>query len=102
MAIRHASRLHARRGGAMSSRIEQAFLHEWSPAADARRAGNLDQAFAHLERAHILGQRRTLLPMRSHRNARCRLAKAVAARGRRPTRPHRCGADVLAIVDASG
>ena len=32
----------------------------------ARRAGRLDDAVRHLERAHVLGQRRTLLHMRSH------------------------------------
>jgi hypothetical protein len=35
-------------------------------AAEARRAGQLDRAFAHLERAHILGQRRTVAHVSIH------------------------------------
>ena len=40
-------------------RLAQAFEHEWRLARAARRAGDLDRAFHHLERAHILGQRHT-------------------------------------------
>ena len=50
----------------MSSVVEEAFLREWAAAVAARRGGDLDGAFAHLERAHIIGQRRTALHMRSH------------------------------------
>jgi hypothetical protein len=46
--------------------VREAFELEWKAAAAARRAGELDRAFGHLERAHILGQRRTWLHVRSH------------------------------------
>lgn len=48
------------------SRIDQAFAHEWDLARSARLAGAFDLAFHHLERAHILGQRRTWLHVKSH------------------------------------
>jgi hypothetical protein len=47
-------------------RLAQAFEHEWRLARDARRAGDLDRAFHHLERAHILGQRHTGRHVKSH------------------------------------
>jgi len=47
-------------------RLRQAFDREWQLARDARRAGSFDRAFHHLERAHILGQRRTRLHVKSH------------------------------------
>ena len=50
----------------MSSQMQEAFLREWSAAAAVRLAGDLDAAFAHLERAHIIGQRRTWLHTRAH------------------------------------
>lgn len=50
----------------MTQTIAQAFAHEWQAAKNARKAGELDRAFAHLERAHILGQRHTWLHVRSH------------------------------------
>lgn len=46
--------------------VAQAFASEWQAARSAREAGQLDRAFAHLERAHILGQRHTWLHVRSH------------------------------------
>ena len=46
--------------------LEQAFANEWQLARRARQAGDLALAFHHLERAHILGQRRTWLHMKSH------------------------------------
>lgn len=66
MASRPGAELHASREAAMSSVVEEAFLREWAAAAALRLAGDLDGAFAHLERAHIIGQRRTLLHLRSH------------------------------------
>ena len=39
---------------------------EMPAARAAERGGNLDAAFAHLERAHILGQRNTLAHTRAH------------------------------------
>lgn len=48
------------------TRLEQAFAHEWALARAARLAGAHDVAFRHLERAHILGQRRTWLHVKSH------------------------------------
>ncbi len=50
----------------MTQTITQAFASEWQAATSAREARQFDRAFAHLERAHILGQRRTWLHMRSH------------------------------------
>ena len=44
----------------MSPRLKAAFSAEMQLARDYFRAGNLDSAFVHLERAHILGQRDTL------------------------------------------
>ena len=46
--------------------LAQAFEHEWQQARAARLAGDLDLAFHHLERAHILGQRHTVRHVRSH------------------------------------
>jgi hypothetical protein len=43
-----------------------AFEQEWQFAASARATGQLELAFHHLERAHILGQRDTVLHVRSH------------------------------------
>ena len=48
------------------SRLEQVFADEWNLARAARLAGAHDQAFHHLERAHILGQRRTWMHVKSH------------------------------------
>ena len=48
------------------TRLDQAFAQEWDLAQAARRGGDLNLAFHHLERAHILGQRRTWLHMKSH------------------------------------
>lgn len=39
---------------------------EWRLAAEARAAGELERAFHHLERAHVLGQRSTRRHVRSH------------------------------------
>lgn len=46
--------------------LSQAFEKEWRMAQVARRAGDLDRAFHHLERAHILGQRQTWRHIKSH------------------------------------
>lgn len=46
--------------------IKAAFEQAWQAAVDARCAGALEVAFAHLERAHILGQRRTWPHVRTH------------------------------------
>lgn len=50
----------------MSDPLRSAFDHEWRLAVAARRSGNLETAFHHLERAHIVGQRHTWLHVRSH------------------------------------
>jgi hypothetical protein len=50
----------------MARVIEEAFAREWQLARAARHAGDLERAFGHLERAHILGQRSTRLHVRSH------------------------------------
>jgi len=50
----------------MSDALRLAFRHEWRLASEARQRQELDVAFAHLERAHILAQRRTWLHVRSH------------------------------------
>ena len=46
--------------------IRAAFDREWQLSLAARDAGDLNQAFGHLERTHILGQRTTRLHVRSH------------------------------------
>lgn len=51
---------------AWSPAIAAAFDQAWRAARDARRSGALDTAFGHLERAHILGQRRTGPHVRTH------------------------------------
>lgn len=50
----------------MQERIRAAFAQEWTWAEDARRSRDLDTAFRHLERAHILSQRLTWLHVRTH------------------------------------
>jgi hypothetical protein len=47
-------------------RIHAAWLVEMSKGRGERQANNLDAAFTHFERAHILGQRFTVLHVRSH------------------------------------
>jgi hypothetical protein len=46
--------------------ISEAFEREWQLSLAAREARDLERAFGHLERAHILGQRSTRLHVRSH------------------------------------
>lgn len=48
------------------TRLELAFDQEWELARVARGQGDLDRAFHHLERAHVLGQRRTWRHVKSH------------------------------------
>ena len=48
------------------SRLRTAFEHEWNQANAAEHLGELEVAFAHLERAHILSQSITWLHVRSH------------------------------------
>jgi hypothetical protein len=48
------------------NRLAAAFSNEWTLAQAARRAGDFDQAFHHLERAHILGQRHTWRHVKTH------------------------------------
>ncbi len=43
-----------------------AYDNEMAQARSAESAGDLDSAFAHLERAHILGQRNTWAHARAH------------------------------------
>ncbi|HSX59155.1 MAG TPA: DUF3703 domain-containing protein [Tahibacter sp.] len=50
----------------MNDPMAIAFRAEWDAAMAACAAGDLDAAFRRLERAHILGQRRTGLHVRSH------------------------------------
>lgn len=50
----------------MNPLLKQAFENEWRLARSARQAGRLDEAFAHLERAHILGQSATWRHVKSH------------------------------------
>lgn len=50
----------------MSDALQAAFDAEWQQSERARRAGSWVQAFHHLERAHVLGQRRTWLHVKSH------------------------------------
>jgi hypothetical protein len=46
--------------------LRAAFDAEWDQARAALRAHDLDAAFGHLERAHILGQRSTARHVRTH------------------------------------
>lgn len=46
--------------------LDQAFEQEWSQAVGACRQGDLESAFRHLERAHVLGQRSTWRHVKSH------------------------------------
>lgn len=48
------------------TRLAAAFAAEWALAEAARRAGQFELAFHHLERAHILGQKHTWLHVKSH------------------------------------
>jgi hypothetical protein len=50
----------------MKPELRTAFDREMAAAADAKSRGDLDLAFGHLERAHILGQRHTGPHIRSH------------------------------------
>jgi hypothetical protein len=50
----------------MNPRLRAAFSAEMQQAKEYFRAGDLDTAFAYLERAHILGQRDTLRHTWSH------------------------------------
>ena len=50
----------------MNARLRDAFELEIREADAARRAGSLDEAFHHLERAHILGQQRVATHVRTH------------------------------------
>ena len=50
----------------MSARLRAAFDNEMAAANDLLGQGRLDQAFAHLERAHVLGQRHVVPHVRSH------------------------------------
>lgn len=50
----------------MTQTVAEAFADEWASAQVAKRAGDAARAVHHLERAHILGQRRTVLHVRSH------------------------------------
>jgi hypothetical protein len=46
--------------------LSTAFEAEMTQSCAARAKGDLERAFAHLERAHILGQRHTLPHLRAH------------------------------------
>jgi hypothetical protein len=50
----------------MHEALAAAFATEMRLAGEFQRAGDLASAFAHLERAHILGQRHTGRHLRSH------------------------------------
>ncbi len=50
----------------MNPKLRSAFESELREAEAARRAGSLDDAFRHLERAHILGQQYVVPHVRTH------------------------------------
>jgi hypothetical protein len=50
----------------MNPRLRVAFASELGAAEALRRAGDLDAAFGHLERAHILGQQYVAPHVRTH------------------------------------
>jgi len=49
-----------------ATRLEVAWAHELTAAADAHRTGDLSEEWLHLERAHILSQPRAGLHLRTH------------------------------------
>ena len=51
---------------AMHTKLRTAFEVEWTAAQTARQIGDLELAFHHLERAHILSQRATWPHVRTH------------------------------------
>jgi Protein of unknown function (DUF3703) len=67
----------------MKAELKAAYDAELHKAAAAQRNGALDQAFAHLERAHILGQRYLVPHLATHWRM---LQIARARRDRRETR----------------
>ena len=50
----------------MSPKLRAAFESELAVAESLRRSGDLDTAFHHLERAHILGQQHVATHVRTH------------------------------------
>jgi len=50
----------------MRATLREAFESELHAAEELRRAGDLDRAFHHLERAHILGQQHVAPHVRTH------------------------------------
>lgn len=50
----------------MTPALKEAFDHEMAGARRHYHAGRLDQAFRHLEIAHVLGQRHVVPHIRSH------------------------------------
>lgn len=50
----------------MSERLRSAIRNEWKQSRQARLAGDDQRSFAHLERAHVLSQRLTLMHVRTH------------------------------------
>ena len=50
----------------MSPKLRSAYQAEMDQAESRRRAGDLDAAFGHLERAHILGQQYVALHVGTH------------------------------------
>lgn len=50
----------------MKKELKQAFDAEMAAAHRLFRTGRLDQAFRHLERAHVIGQRHVMPHVRSH------------------------------------
>src|ERR1043165_8363097 len=54
------------RGKDMHAELRQAYDREMQAAAESYDGGNLENAFSHLERAHILGQSYTCPHARAH------------------------------------
>ncbi len=50
----------------MNSKLKAAFEHEMAAAGRFIRAGYPDRAMRHLERAHVLGQRKVIPHVRTH------------------------------------
>jgi len=51
----------------MTQRLHAAIRSEWEHSRSAALAGDIQRAFSHLERAHILSQRLTVMNGRTHR-----------------------------------
>jgi hypothetical protein len=79
----------------MSARQREAFEREMSAARDLQRLGRAEEAFRHLERAHVLGQRHVVPHTRVH-------WRMLAIAWRRRDLPASWGQAVRVVLGALG